>query len=69
MQALKVRKEVFDDGKVVLTIPKNFGSVVEIIILGRLEDEVEFWNEDEINRLGKTQSLHADIDTEDYSQW
>ena len=66
---MKVRKEVFDDGKVVLTIPKNFGPIVEIIILGRLEDDVEFWNEEEIDRLGRTKSLHADLDAEDYSQW
>jgi len=69
MQALKVRKEVLDDGKIVLTIPKNFGSIVEIIILGRLDDDVEFWNEDEIGRLGKTKSLSADLAAEDYSQW
>lgn len=69
MQALKVRKDVLDDGKVVLTIPKSFGPVVEIIILGRAEEDIEFWHEDEINRLGKIKNLHTEFDTEDYSQW
>jgi hypothetical protein len=68
MQALKLKKEVVD-GKIVLKVPKNFGAIVEVIILGRLDGEIEFWNEDEIKDLGKTGTLHADFDKEDYSRW
>ncbi len=68
MQALKLRKEVVD-GQVVLKIPKDFGTIVEVIILARLEDEIEFWNENEIKDLGKTKGFYKDFDTEDYSQW
>jgi len=68
MQALKLRQKVVD-GEINLKIPKEFGTIVEIIILGRFEDEVEFWNEEEIKALGKTKTLYTDIDQEDYSQW
>ncbi len=57
MQALKLRKEVFD-GQVVLNVPKDFGKIVEIIILARLDDEIEFWNEDEIKDLGKIKGFY-----------
>lgn len=68
MQALKLKKEVVD-GEIILKIPKEFGMIVEVIILGRFDEEIEYWNDDEIKELGKTQSLYADLDTEDYSQW
>lgn len=68
MQALKVRQKVVD-GEIILKVPKEFGAIVEIIILGRLEDEIDFWNEDEIKDLGKTKTLYKDIDQEEYSQW
>ena len=68
MQALKVRQKVVD-GEIVLKIPKEFGAVVEIIILGRLEEEIDFWNEDEIKSLGRTKTHYTEVDTEDYSQW
>jgi hypothetical protein len=68
MQALKFKKEVVD-GKIVLKVPKEFGAIVEVIILARQDNEFEFWNEDEIKNLGKTHAFHADFDTEDYSQW
>ena len=67
MQALKLRDYV-KDGQVVLTIPKEFGPVVEIILLAPSHDEIEFWQEDEIQNLGKTRTLVKDLDDEDYSQ-
>jgi len=68
MQALRIRQKVVD-GEIILKVPKEFGAVVEIIILGRLEDEIDFWNEDEIKDLGKTKTLYQNIDQEEYSQW
>jgi len=67
MLALKVRQKVVD-GQIILKVPKEFGSTVEVIILGRLDEEIEFWNEDEIKNLGKTKTLSTDFDAEDYSQ-
>ncbi len=67
MQALKVRQKVVD-GQITLKVPEEFGATVEVIILGRLEDEIEFWNEDEIKNLGKTKTISPDFDTEDKSQ-
>jgi hypothetical protein len=68
MQALKMRQNVVD-GQITVKVPEEFGSTVEVIILGRLDDEIEFWSEDEIKNLGKTKTLSTDFDAEDYSKW
>lgn len=52
MQALKIRQQVID-GEINLRVPKEFGTFVEIIILGRLDDKMESWNEHEIKDFGK----------------
>ncbi len=61
MQALRLRENV-KDGKIVLTIPKEFGPVVEIILLAPSHDDVEFWSEDEIRDLGKTRVQSGSLD-------
>lgn len=68
MQALKVRQKVVD-GQITLKVPEEFGATVEAIILECLDDEIEFWNEDEIKSLGKTKTLSTDFDSKDYSKW
>lgn len=62
MQALKLREHV-KDGQIIRTIPKEFGPMVEIILLAPLQDEIEFWQEDEIQNLGKTRTLSKGNDS------
>lgn len=52
MQALKVRQQVID-GEINLKVPKEFGTLVEVIILGHVDDKIGLWN-DEMKNAGKS---------------
>ncbi len=53
MQALKVRQQVID-GEINLKVPKEFGTLVEVIILGHFDDKVELWHDTEIKDADKS---------------
>lgn len=66
MNALKVIKEVVN-GKVLLDVPSELGSKVEIIILPA--EKMEFWTDEEIDRMGEVLTYSKDVDNENYSKW
>ena len=69
MLAIRQKKQVVDN-KIVIEIPENFGSEVEVIILSNIDEKkVDFWSKKEISELGKTITFVKDIDNEDYSKW
>jgi hypothetical protein len=69
MLAIRQKKQVVDN-KIVIEIPENFGSEVEVIILSNIDEKkVDYWSKKEISELGKTITLVKDIDNEDYSKW
>jgi hypothetical protein len=69
MLAIRQKKQVVDN-KIVIEIPENFGSEVEVIILSNSDEKkVDYWSKKEISELGKTITLVKDIDNEDYSKW
>jgi len=69
MLAIRQKRKVVDK-KVVIDIPENFGSEVEIIVLSDInERNIDYWSKEEIESMGLTSSLLKDIDEEDYSKW
>ncbi len=69
MLAIRQKRKVIDK-KVIIDIPENFGSEVEVIILSDINDKsIEYWSKEEIERMGLTTSVLKDIDDEDYSKW
>lgn len=69
MLAIRQKRKVVDK-KVIIDIPENFGSEVEVIILSEINDKsIEYWSKEEIERMGLTTSVLKDIDDEDYSKW
>ena len=66
MNAVKVIKEVVD-GKIVVDIPSELGKKVEVIILP--VEKIEFWKDEEIDKMGEVLPYSEDIDDEDYSKW
>lgn len=69
MLAIRQKRKVVDK-KVIIDIPENFGSEVEVIILSDINDKsIEYWSKEEIERMGLTTSVLKDIDDEDYSKW
>jgi len=69
MLAIRQKKQVVDN-KIVIEIPENFGSEVEVIILSNIDEKkVDYWSKKEISELGKTITIVKDIDNEDYSKW
>jgi hypothetical protein len=66
MNALKVIKEVVN-GKVLLDVPSELGKKVEIIILPA--EKMEFWTDEEIDRMGEVLTYSKDVDNENYSKW
>ncbi len=68
MLAIRQKKQVVDN-KIVIEIPENFGSEVEVIILSNIDEKkVDYWSKKEISELGKTITFVKDIDNEDYSK-
>jgi hypothetical protein len=69
MLAIRQKRKVVDK-KVIIDIPENFGSEVEVIILSDInEKSIEYWSKEEIESMGLTASVLKDIDDEDYSKW
>ena len=66
MNPLTVVREV-QNGKVVIDVPSIFGNKVEIII--RPIENIEFWTDEEIDKIGEVLTFSEDIDNEDYSKW
>ncbi len=66
MKAIKIRTRV-RDGKIVIPVPKEFGEIVEVILLEN--KDYEFWDASEIKNFGKNLNLKAPLDDEDFSQW
>lgn len=69
MLVIRQKRKVVDK-KVIIDIPENFGSEVEVIILSDINDKsIEYWSKEEIEKMGLTTSVLKDIDDEDYSKW
>ena len=66
MNVLKVIKEVVN-GKVIIDIPSKLGKKVEIIILPA--EKIEFWTDEEIDKMGEVLTHSEDVDNEDYTKW
>ncbi len=55
-----------------IQLPVDFDyQEVEVIIIPKSDEEIEFWSEEELNNIGKI-GLHSSVfeyDDEDYSKW
>ena len=60
MNAVKVVKEVVN-GKVVVDVPSEFGKKVEIIVLPT--EKIEFWTDEEIDRMGEVLTHSEDVES------
>ncbi|MBS4027260.1 MAG: hypothetical protein KGZ58_01375 [Ignavibacteriales bacterium] len=65
MIAMRETKTV-REGKIIMNVPDNFGSEVEVIILSPETKEVQYWSESEIHAMGNI-PLKKDFDNEDYT--
>jgi len=66
MKALKIRTQV-KDGKIVINVPKDFGDIVEVILLE--DGDYEFWQDNEIENMGKILSQKSPLDDQEYDKW
>ncbi len=66
MKALKIKTKV-KDGKIIINVPEDFGDIIEVILLEN--GDYDFWQDNEIENMGKILSQKRPLDNQEYDTW